>query len=236
LSFAKYAALVKNLRGVVLADLGEEGVLSSVKWLVAKFKYRNLGLPPSLANEARKRGLLGKKPFRELATLEPVEEAARALELAGLSRQLAKALAYASAYVSPLVVVGSRFAGEIERAATDKVLKCKEVDAKSWKLHLRIADYVVLDFYEEAVDEALEALRGRAELGELLERRARRISKDKRRFWRVACESGELFVAYFDNLAIASRGGRLGLLSEDSAAALAIVAAVLVPAGMGQAL
>ena len=46
--FAKYAALVKNLRGVVLFDLREEGVKNSIKWLMNRFKYRNLGLPPSL--------------------------------------------------------------------------------------------------------------------------------------------------------------------------------------------
>lgn len=51
--FAKYSALVKNLRGVVLFDLGEERVENSIKWLINRFKYRNLGLPPSLFEKYR---------------------------------------------------------------------------------------------------------------------------------------------------------------------------------------
>ncbi|MCX8205256.1 MAG: hypothetical protein N3H31_06370, partial [Candidatus Nezhaarchaeota archaeon] len=64
---SRYASLVKNLRGVVLLDLeeGEEGV----RWLQDRFKYRNLGVPPSILRSAEGffRGRLGGRPFVELA-------------------------------------------------------------------------------------------------------------------------------------------------------------------------
>jgi hypothetical protein len=48
--FARYAAVVKNLRGVALFDLGEEGSWDSVEWLVRRFRYRDLGVTsPELA-------------------------------------------------------------------------------------------------------------------------------------------------------------------------------------------
>ena len=42
--FARYAAVVKNLRGIALFDLGEEGSWDSVEWLVRRFRYRDLGV------------------------------------------------------------------------------------------------------------------------------------------------------------------------------------------------
>jgi len=35
--FARYAAIVKNLRGVVLFNMDEDGVEDSIKWLVNRF-------------------------------------------------------------------------------------------------------------------------------------------------------------------------------------------------------
>ncbi|MEM3763504.1 MAG: hypothetical protein QW721_03740 [Desulfurococcaceae archaeon] len=44
MSFSRYAAIVKNLRGVMLFNMDEEGVEASIHWLVKRFRYRNLGL------------------------------------------------------------------------------------------------------------------------------------------------------------------------------------------------
>jgi len=45
-SFARYAAIVKNLRGVVLADLLEEAASRGLEWLTKRFRYRDLGVVP----------------------------------------------------------------------------------------------------------------------------------------------------------------------------------------------
>jgi len=233
-SFAKYAALVKNLRGVVIADLNEGGVWESVEWLVARFRYRDLGLPPSMLPAYRQRleRYLGGNPFRELVA--PVRSVKRIVDMfssAGVSRTVAEGLVYASVYVSPLIVVGTAFLEELRRLSVDRVLVCKEMDLESWRLHLRIADYVILDFYERAVDEALEAIRGAADVSALLGERTKRILADKKRFWRIMCSEGREFLLYVDNLRIAAEKGLLGRLGEDSAATLAIVPAVVIPPG-----
>jgi len=235
MSFAKYAALVKNLRGVVIADLDEGGVWESVEWLVARFRYRDLGLPPSMPSAYRQRlgRYLGGNPFRELvAPVKSVEGVVDMFSSAGVSRLVAEGLVYASVYVSPLIVVGTAFLEELRRLSVDRVLVCKEMDLESWRLHLRIADYVILDFYERAVDEALEAIKGRSDIGVLLGERAKRVSADKKRFWRIMCGEGREFLLYVDNLRIVAEKGLMGKLDEDSAAALAIVPAVVIPPGM----
>jgi len=235
MSFAKYAALVKNLRGVVIADLDEGGVWESIEWLVARFRYRDLGLPPGMLAAYRHRleRYLGGNPFRELvAPVKSVERVVDMFSSAGVSRTVAEGLVYASVYVSPLIVVGAAFLDEFRELSVGGVLVCKEMDLESWRLHLRIADYVILDFYERAVDEALEAIRGAVDVSALLGERAKRVSADRKRFWRIMCGEGREFLFYVDNLRIAAEKGLLGRLDEDSAAALAIVPAVVVPPGM----
>jgi len=235
MSFAKYAAMVKNLRGVVIADLGEEGVWDSIKWLIARFKYRDLGLPPTILSSNRQvlEKYLGGRPFRELvAPIKSVEEVVESLVGAGVSRAVAEGLVYASTYISPLIIVGNTFLDEVRVLSVSNVRTCKELDLRSWKLHLRIADYVILDFYEQAVDEALAVIKGSADVSKVLEERARKILADMRRFWRIMCDEGKDFLLYVDNLRVATGRNVLGKLDEDSAAALAIVPAVIIPPGM----
>ncbi|MEM2200605.1 MAG: hypothetical protein QW775_05930 [Ignisphaera sp.] len=43
MNFSKYAALIKNPRGVVLANIDEPNVWNYIKWLNKRFKYRDLG-------------------------------------------------------------------------------------------------------------------------------------------------------------------------------------------------
>jgi len=45
--FSRYAALVKNMRGVVLFSPTDD-VSEDLKWLVERFRYRVLGVPQSL--------------------------------------------------------------------------------------------------------------------------------------------------------------------------------------------
>jgi hypothetical protein len=48
--FSSYAAIVKNLRGVVLLDPDEEGAWTTMEWLVKRFRYRDLGVTPTTYN------------------------------------------------------------------------------------------------------------------------------------------------------------------------------------------
>jgi len=237
LSFAKYAALVKNLRGVVLLDPADTTSLDMVKWLVRRFRYRNLGLTPlileKLGDEYKK--YLGGKPFHVLAY--PINEL-RELPLllsrhTGLGRDVAEALVFASMYISPLLVLNKSFCESIEEISTGHVRTCKEFDDSTWKLHLRIADYSILDFYSEAVSEAEELIEGACrrstgweeKLKNVLEKRRERVEKDVKRYWRISCSEGRVFLYYVDMLSLAS--SLLSSLSGNHAAALAIVPAVM---------
>ncbi len=235
MGFAKYAALVKNLRGVVLADLEEEGVWESIEWLVKRFRYRNLGLVPSVVEKYRGRleKYLRGNPFREL--VPPVQAVSELVELlagSGLSRGVSELLVYSSAYVSPALLLGESYLKGVENVASGVVRVCKEMDTNSWKLHLRIADYTILDLYEDCVNEALDVLEGRAGADAVLGGRRGKIERDKKRYWRISCETGAPFLYYVDVLDVAAKRGLLSRLRADHAAGLAIVPVVHIPAGL----
>lgn len=235
MSFAKYAALVKNLRGVVLLDPSEPGVESSLSWLVKRFKYRNLGVAPALLDKHRERlaRYLNGKPFRELVLPVPsLEEVPRLLAGAlGVPVELAELLVYASTYVSPALLIGERYLEGAAKLAVGSVKVCREMDTASWKLHLRIADYTVLDFYEKCVDEALSILEG-ADPQPTLESRLERVKRDAKRYWRIACAEGRPFLLYIDNLKLAVETGIYSRLEREAAATLSIIPVVLVPPGL----
>jgi len=234
-SFAKYAALVKNLRGVVLLDPSEPGVEGSLGWLVKRFRYRNLGVTPALLSKHRERLAkhLGGKPFRELVL--PVSSLAGVPELLagalGVPSELAELLVYASTYISPALLIGEKYVGDAAKLAVGSVRVCKEMDTASWKLHLRIADYTALDFYERCVDEALAVLGG-ANPQPVLGSRLERVERDAKRYWRIACPEGRPFLLYVDNLKLAVETGVHKRLELEAAAALSIVPLVIVPPGL----
>lgn len=229
--FSRYAALVKNLRGVVLLNPNEEGAMDTVRWLSRRFKYRALGLTPT---SVKALGGRTPKPFRELAyPVKTLEELVTSLSREKVPLEVAELLVFASSYISPALVIGSTYLESLESLAVDAVRVCRDLSVQDWKLHLRIADYTVLDMYEESVEEAITALRDPRSLSDIIAGRRERVTRDKKRYWRIACESGRPFIIYVDNLSVA---GRLGLLKsrvhEDWAAALSVVAVVCVPAGM----
>ncbi len=241
--FARYAAIVKNLRGVVLFDLNEEGVTDSIKWLVKRFRYRDLGLVPSVL--ARYRDILqpylNGNPFRELVYPVPELEALTSCfeQCLNVPRAVAELLVFSSTYISPGIVVGSRYIEYIKRLAQTTVYACKEMDTNSWKLHLRIADYTVLDSYERAVIESLEILLAESEqlkhVNTVLEERNKRILEDTKRYWRLKCTEGEQpirpFLFYIDNLRLFANCG-FKPRKPNYAAALAIIDVVYIPSGL----
>mgnify|MGYP007013811914 CR=1 FL=1 len=212
----RYAALVKNLRGVVLFNPAE-GVEKDLRWLSQRFKYRDLGLIPSLKG---KTGVSFKILAYPTGTVERVVE--KLANDGRISRPIAEMLCLASVYVCPAVVVGESFRQEIERMAVD-VVKVKKMDLRNWKLHMRIADYTALDFYEQATEEALRVLRRKDEM--VVQHRRERIARDKRRYWRIADETGRPFLYYVDNLSLLKSWPRKAL--EEWAACLSIVPVVL---------
>ncbi len=231
--FARYAALVKNLRGIVLFDLDEENVSEAIRWLANRFKYRNLGLPPTLTEKygGEVGKYLGGSPFRKIVYPIPELEKLSSIvsEEAEIPYELSEGLVLASTYISPLLVLGSRFVGFVENLAVETVRVCGKLDVKQWKLHLRIADYTVLDFYEKSVLEAMELIRKRhvlteEELNSVLEARLKRIREDTRRYWRIKCSEGKPFLYYIDMLNVLKN--RVKQLSENHSAALSIIPVV----------
>lgn len=241
--FARYAAIVKNLRGVVVADLSDDTVWNRIRWLTRKFRYRDLGLPPTIVSEYKTSlsKYLGGNPFREL--VYPIDELKNMVKLyigkVGFSIELAEALTLASTYISPLLIIGDKYLHQLSKlreVIIDKVLVCKPMDDNLWKLHLRIADYTILDMYEKSVTEALEVIKAlttnrMVNVENILGERELRIRKDKKRYWRILCDQGKVFLVYVDLLRLLVKLVRegaidIGSLKEDYAAALAIVPAI----------
>lgn len=231
---SRYASIVKNLRGVVLLDAeeSEEGL----RWLQDRFKYRNLGVPPSMLREGKGffEGKLGGRPFVELAYPSGV--------LAELARVLAEALeaefrviegvVLASAYVSPVLVIGRRAVEGVAKLAVDVVESRADMDLRLWRLHLRIADYTVLDLYRWSTEHVEALLEGRVGLQEFRREREARIRRDKARYWRLTKAEGApwKFLFYID---LASRLDeplleRVRGLGAEASAGLGIEAAVAI--------
>ena len=200
-----YAAVVKNLRGIIYSSLEPEDLQGRLSWLKKRFRYRNIGLTPSMVE---KYGLRADgKLLVELA--EPVRglgELISALaSITGIRRDVLEAYCYASIYVSPILVLGQGSCADLAPLVVDEVLVKRELTDKEYKLHMRIADYTVLDFYLWATSLAGEALGALARGGDvraMLAERRERIEKDKRRYWRVRAGEGRALVLYLDLLPV----------------------------------
>ena len=234
-SLSRYAALVKNLRGVVVFIPGDD-IGEHVEWLVRRFRYRNVGVPPALVEHLDSK-LLSGKPFVQLSY--PAENlisfAQRIAAVEDVEPLIVEAAVLASIYVSPLLALGGSVAECLERLAVDSVESKVLLDDRGWRLHLRIADYTVLDFYQWSSGHAEALWNPHVDVKSFAEERAERIAKDKKRYWRLQRgeESPWKFMHYIDLAQRASR--KLELLEivrsfnrEIVSAALAIEAAVLI--------
>jgi hypothetical protein len=234
--FSKYAAVVKNLRGVLLLELGEENIEASLNWLVKRFKYRNVGVPPSLVAQGWNlfQKHLEKGPFLEL--VYPVKSLTSLADLVetglGIGKNTAEALVLASAYVSPLLVLGEKSSRILGSLSVDRVDVRVRLTPRDLKLHLRIADYSVLDLYRWSVESA-ERLWTKKNLSGLAKERAERIARDKKRYWRLRGSGKPLpFLFYVDLVQkIAKNTGLLKNLlklpPQEASAGLAILTAVV---------
>ena len=237
-----YAALVKNLRGVIYSCLSGEELAERLSWLKKRFRYRRLGVTPSLLRaHGEIAGRFMGSPLVELRNPFPgLEELLSAYEeLTDLSPAVLEAYCYSSIFVSPLLVLGQDCARELAPLVVDAVRVGRELTDKDYKLHMRIADYTVLDFYPWATASARQALLALAqglEAASLLEERRRRVAQDTRRYWRVMSEGGRDFLLYLDLLPLLAEGAgpeevRALLRGREELvpATLAIISAVVVP-------
>lgn len=222
--FASYAALVKNLRGVVLLDRKEKGIEKTVRWFGGRFKYRQIGVPPSLHDFEHLKG----GPF--VPVTYPTKSLRDLARLAGtlVRPEAAEAVVLASAHVCPVMALGKSW--ELLRPLAVGEVMGGEMDARSLKLHLRISDYTVLDLYQWSTENSRRLWRGEG----LGEERARRVERDKKRYWRLK-EGKKPFLLYLDLARKLSENPRLlkellELPEEEVTAGLAILSAVVLEA------
>ncbi len=201
------------MRGVVLFSPADE-VSGDLRWLVERFKYRVLGVPPSLVE--RLPGL--KKPLVPLAhPSRGVKSFADFVESSmKLEREVAEAVCLASCYVSPLLALGPSAQRSLKSLAVGEVASKVEMGVRDWKLHLRIADYSVLDLYEWSTTQVQRLWRGEVDAEELISERIAAIKKDQKRYWRL--QRGQLeprtFLVYLDLVQSLYKAGALKSLIE----------------------
>ena len=217
-SFYRYAAIVKNLRGVIYWKGGSEDKL---EWLLSRFKYRSLGVPPSLHESLPERKILIRLAYPAKAVVDAVK-----LLSSFMHPRAAETLCLASAYISPIMVVEGL--EDFEETIIKTLKTSVDLDDRGWRLHMRIADYTTLDFYAWSTENALEALKEDS-LAEALRERERRVAEDEKRYWRLKPGEGRTFLAYLDPLKVVFNAGLRSEfleLGDDAASVLGIVSAI----------
>jgi len=194
---SRYAALVKNMRGIVIFNPGDD-VTQDLKWLSERFRYRVLGIPPSLIDKISKvmRPLVPLAyPHKDL--IDFIKFVSQALNI---DHEVAEAICLASCYVSPILALGSKAQTSLKSIAITEVPTKIEMNLQSWKLHLRIADYSILDLYEWSTSHAERIWEHEVNVESMIAERLKAIEKDKKRYWRL--ERGSLeprtFLVYLD--------------------------------------
>jgi hypothetical protein len=179
MKLAEIAWIIENLRGVVYLNKVNKEKLRTI---ARRFRYRNIGILPSMAVEEE-------KPFIKLVYPSKAVEKFK-------FNPAVEAIALASCYVSPIITFQQDYE-DLRPFAIDEVYTNKELDEKDLKLHFRIADYSVIDFYKWAVDSFCLSME-KGKIREHLEERRKRVEKDKRRYWRISSKEGKTFIAYLD--------------------------------------
>ena len=218
ISFYNYAAVVKNLRGVIYWKGREK-----LDWLLSRFRYRYLGLVPSMHGM-----ITGKKNIIDLYYPNERIRDAKDVISKELGEELSEAICLSSVYICPII---TNAPDDFLDLSVSEVKTKEELGDRDWRLHLRIADYTVLDFYTWAVRQAYEGLKEKKRVEDLLRERKERIERDKKRYWRIGGEGGRTFLLYLDPLEIVYGRGLLEevlAIGEDVYAIFGIVAVVVV--------
>lgn len=232
--FARYAATVKNLRGVILFENPSSNTIEIINWISKRFKYRDIGIPYDLYSEMpkeiRRKFIELYYPSKELEITEKI-----LTKIYDFDIKLSRSLVLSSIYIAPLFNISYSYENDISKISICNVYVKDSLDEKSWKLHFRISDYSILDFYKQAVDESMDIIKllNRGSLNDeyvkrVITEREKRIYKDINRYWRVKSEKGIKFLSYIDNLKLILDGISSGIinindLNMDFAAAFSIV-------------
>ncbi|OWJ53803.1 hypothetical protein Pdsh_10210 [Pyrodictium delaneyi] len=200
-----YVYLVKNLRGVY-AGLEDDDHELYVSWLARRFRYRDLGVAPSLVEAAMDvfERFLGGKPFHVLGyPTERLAAAARrateALADADVPRVLVESLLLSLVYASPLLVTGNAYRVLEEAGLVIHVVRGPALGLQDARLHMRIAGYSALDFLVPTAEAVIERIQA-GSLGELYSERRGLTEKDAKRYWRIAGKGDKPVIAYLDHL------------------------------------
>lgn len=204
----EWAALFKNLRGVVL--LSQAPDRDKVRWLARKHRYRRLGLP-SRSPAVPQVPELGRAPFVPLrfpvSDLNPLPE----LLSHRAPAPVVESLLLSCCYSAPLIVLDENLFRDLEPFMTWRLLSSEPLGEKDLIFHLRVASYVIIDFFELA-REAFEALReylqspqkGFRKLDRLCDTRREKARRDgEKRFWRIPSGvGGRVICVYLDPLPV----------------------------------
>jgi len=57
------------------------------------------------------------------------------------------------------MVIGEKYAEALSEMSIEVVKTCREMSINDWKLHMRMADYTILDMYEFSIISALRVVK-----------------------------------------------------------------------------
>lgn len=233
MKLSHYLSYVKNLRGVIFGSGSKDSVVSGVKWLKQRFRYRNLAVSNCLIEQYPEVEELIKEPLLKFTyPLPEVSKVAEVLTEVIADPGLAEAVVLASSLISPVIAVGDGVVGKLRKLCVGEVLAEKDLTIQDYKLHMRIADYSVLDMYREMVELSEEVLKYPRKLSSALKAREGRVKDDIKRYWRISGSRGKPVIMYLDPLKVLGEGELERLRSvgdiEKVSIALSLVTAVVV--------
>jgi len=233
LKLSAYLAHVKNLRGVIFGSGSENSVINGIKWLKQRFRYRNLAVPSYLIKQYPRVEELIKEPLLKFTyPLPEVSKVAEVLAEVTGEHGLSEAVVLASSLISPIIAVGDDVVSKLRKLSIGEVLSEKELSTQDYKLHMRIADYSVLDMYIEMVTLSEEVLDDPGRLSSALKARESKVRSDIKRYWRISESRGRPVIVYLDPLKVLGKKELEKLRSvgdvENVSIALSLITAVVV--------
>jgi len=229
-----YVSILRNIRGLLYLP-SRKWDSDVVSWLKRKYRYRMLGVTPTLLSEFSDRSdLLSKPPFKKLVYPSDVLRSFVERVSESVPRGIAESVVLASCYVTP-IVTSSEGLEKLSLLSVYRVLSEKALPENEIIRHLRIAGYTILDFHErvcwEAYNGIVKGCEGETDfktvVGQLLKERAGLAERDSGRYWRFKSEKGSPILIYLDILKCLEDIDICDLVSDESLAlAFGIVPAI----------
>ncbi len=197
--FVRYVALLKTIRGILITTSKPKDKVFG--WLRRSIRWRPIGASRNIILLLKRYGF-GSKLIKEVVyPFQEFGEISSILADGGLDRNIADAIVLSSAYIVPLVILDIKTLDHLRRAnivayeiRTQKKLKDKDI-----KLHMRIAEYSVKDYYFDVIAKTAEAIAS-GEIEAILKKRAKTCTKDSKRYWRIKQDRGRTIIIYIDHL------------------------------------